>query len=534
MKLRKFFALALASTLFVACDNDDNQSIDSGNGPGQEGDAWVALSINTKGSGNQLRSQVGEDPGTPDESKINKVYAIFFDGFTDASNVTAAIELSSGQMGTPGSSTGLGGEAFKIPATSKSILVVVNPAANFTLPALSTKYETVNTALQANVLDLTAGSNSPIKNGFMMTNAKGGLEPSESDGTPKDLKLYKTELEAAGTPLSINVDRVVAKVRVNIKTVSDNATISAAEWVLNVTNKTYFPVSVRTKTQLEKDGGPGFTPAPYDQYKLGSYRIDPNYLIGDQAGAYNLQTTADNATWIGTGVSQYCLENTQEASANKQAYTTQAVIRAKYMPKEFEYPDGSKETVAAAKSWMRIGNGYYSALTLEKWIKKELYAKYLKVDELTPNSEAEADAVTTVITTALKTYLKTVSGDITLPGFVTKKEDVDDLVTSFMQSLNTNAVAKAVGSFTYYTDAFSYYKVMIKHDNLDQDDFINQLGEFGVVRNSVYDINVNKFNNPGYPVIPTPGDEDDEDDLQWIAVQININPWTWYSQDIEF
>ncbi len=26
----------------------------------------------------------------------------------------------------------------------------------------------------------------------------------------------------------------------------------------------------------------------------------------------------------------------------------------------------------------------------------------------------------------------------------------------------------------------------------------------GVVRNSVYDINVNKFNNPGYPEIPTP------------------------------
>ena len=35
---------------------------------------------------------------------------------------------------------------------------------------------------------------------------------------------------------------------------------------------------------------------------------------------------------------------------------------------------------------------------------------------------------------------------------------------------------------------------MIKHD--DTDKALNELGEFGVVRNSVYDINVNKFNNP--------------------------------------
>ena len=43
---------------------------------------------------------------------------------------------------------------------------------------------------------------------------------------------------------------------------------------------------------------------------------------------------------------------------------------------------------------------------------------------------------------------------------------------------------------------------MIKHD--DTSAVTNELGEFGVVRNSVYDINVKKFNNPGYPAIPDP------------------------------
>lgn len=44
---------------------------------------------------------------------------------------------------------------------------------------------------------------------------------------------------------------------------------------------------------------------------------------------------------------------------------------------------------------------------------------------------------------------------------------------------------------------------MIKHD--DTSAVTNELGEFGVVRNSVYDINVKKFNNPGYPAIPGSG-----------------------------
>ena len=63
---------------------------------------------------------------------------------------------------------------------------------------------------------------------------------------------------------------------------------------------------------------------------------------------------------------------------------------------------------------------------------------------------------------------------------------------------------------------------MIKHD--DTDKALNELGEFGVVRNSVYDINVNKFNNPGYPEIPTPGtDPDEEDGSFWRSRLMSIH-----------
>ena len=54
-----------------------------------------------------------------------------------------------------------------------------------------------------------------------------------------------------------------------------------------------------------------------------------------------------------------------------------------------------------------------------------------------------------------------------------------------------------------------------------------------MVRNSVYDITVNKIMNVGFPDIPKPGKDDDEKDNLLISVQININPWTWYTQSID-
>ena len=58
------------------------------------------------------------------------------------------------------------------------------------------------------------------------------------------------------------------------------------------------------------------------------------------------------------------------------------------------------------------------------------------------------------------------------------------------------------GTVSYYKGGVNYYPIMIKHDDTDQ--VYNEYGEFGVVRNSVYDVHISKVNNPGYPNIPEP------------------------------
>ncbi|MFR5659086.1 MAG: fimbria major subunit [Butyricimonas faecihominis] len=55
-----------------------------------------------------------------------------------------------------------------------------------------------------------------------------------------------------------------------------------------------------------------------------------------------------------------------------------------------------------------------------------------------------------------------------------------------------------------------------------------------VVRNSVYDVNISRVNNPGYPNIPEPDtDTKDEDEDNYLSIRINVNPWTWYTQTEE-
>ena len=540
--------LALASLAFVACSNEDIvpiEDIDYGVATDPKGDAWVAVGIITPSQSRGLNNPDYQN-GTAVESELKKVRAIFFTDDADP-KVTADILLTSAQAGVDaaGQPTGSAGTAFKVPATSKRILIVANPSPTFQNDPVNSKWST-NTAYSVvnAALTNTAASISST-DGFMMTNAKGELEPSITAadvtaglgvlGDPKSLTLYKTDAGAKANPLTINIDRVVAKVRVTITQTSAKADISEAKWVLNTTNKSYYPLSKRTPTWLEQyaGAGGGFR-APFDQYKKGSYRIDPNY-DGNHAGAYNVydethDEVANPIPWHTTGESEYCLENTQNQAGNTHDNTTQILVKAKYMPKEYKKADGTTTTTQETNGdWMLIDGGFYTFTTLMDWIERELKYKYL-------NNHPDPTVITTPLTTAFNKYLEGISlTAVSLPAtadaaaiatlkqaFVDKKTDI----------LNEDDRAKTVDVLTYYKGGYSFYKAMIKHD--DTSLATNELGEFGVVRNSVYDISVTKFNDPGYPTIPPVTIDPDEDDDLRMSILIDVNPWTWYVQEVEF
>lgn len=278
MKKMYYFAATLLIMLFAACSNDHiGQDDDDGIVTDPTGEAWISLDIKTtapKALGRALNNP-DKEMGTPAESAVSKLRVIFFD---ENRNVTADKSFTVGtnsEAGEPGQPEGILGTAFKVPAASKRILVIANPSVDLPDVGLFNSYDDFNQAIVA-VASLSTPSY------FMMTNAKGDLEPSQANGDETDLTLYNSASKAESQPLSIHIDRAVAKVRVytdngNISSNNLKANISEPGWVLNATNKRYFPVSKRVKTWMEGTSRGCIT--PFDQYDLGSYRIDPNHDV---------------------------------------------------------------------------------------------------------------------------------------------------------------------------------------------------------------------------------------------------------------
>ena len=557
MKKMYFLVAALLVLLSAACTNDHIDQYDDGIVTDPTGEAWIALNVGppTTSFSRALHVPV-KIIGTTKESNVKKIRAIFFDG---SEIVTADKTFTVGtdqEAGNPNQPEGDQGKAFKVPASSKRILIIANPSPDLPVTSVGTTTDTVfNQAILA-VASLSGDEY------FMMSNAKGGLEPSASntDGTDANLVLYNSASKAESQALSINVDRAVAKVRVytdntGISSNNTKANISEPGWVLNATNKKYFPVSKREKTWYETQ--PRGCITPFDQYKLGSYRIDPNYdnqptvlppAFTDYLKDYNYYLDATDVpagAWHPTDASsdnaEYCLENTQTEDHNVWAYTTQVLFKVIFSPKGLQTPDKNvydnpadfvnAGALDSGKDWLMVNGGYYTWNLLMDYIKAELTFKF--------QSEDNDPTIihNTALTNALNNYLEAIN-EVKVPidrnNASTPEEQAGDIVDAF--NVKKNAVtthgADRHGTVSYYVGGVNYYPIMIKHD--DSGDVYNELGEFGVVRNSVYDVNISRVNNPGYPNIPEPDPgTKDEDEDNYLSIRINVNPWTWYTQTEE-
>lgn len=540
MKKKNFLVLALAAFTFAACSNEDivPGGEDNNDVVNLEGDAWVALSVQSTKT--RAINTPNQENGTPDESTITAVSAVFFTGHTDASVVTRIVKFTDDDITNLPNRT----SAFKVPKTSKAVLIIANPQnLNRTIQENDT-YGTVNKVVTLTTeAEVTTGV--AKSGGFVMTNAKGDLEPSDTDGSPKDLELFSTATAATSSPLTIRIDRVSAKVRVYVKAdsgeeLSDVATIDTdgTGWYLNVTNKKFYPASKRTKTAMN-------TWTPYDQYGLGSYRKDPNFGTGTAIGAWSdsePSVYAENYFYVSSATkdtdiawnkvnttAKYCLENTQDEDFNKHAYTTQALLKVSYAPTTITNADDTKVTLANGTDWFNMNGIFYTQASVLTYIEEELTNKY------THKAPAE---YATDITDAYNEYIEALSlTPVTIPAAKddakTAEEMAEELKGKFEALAASIATAseggKALKGVEYYSKGICYYKIMIKHD--DSPTVMNKLGEFGVVRNSVYDITVNKINNPGYPSIPDPDPSaPDEEEDRYLSIKIEVNPWTWYSQ----
>lgn len=547
MKKKNFFMLALAAIAFAACGNEEIVPGGGNDGTDQidpDGDAWVALSVRTPVKTRGLNTP-NQENGTQDESTITAVQAVFFDGHLPASKVVKIVDFTTDDVNNiPNRSS-----AYKVPNTAKSVLIIANPGNLGRTVALNNTYTEVNDVITIASADVTTSV--AKSGGFVMTNAKGDLEPTTGLGASMaaaDLTLHSTPVAATNSPLTIRIDRVSAKVRVYVSTegaaLSTTATIDkdATGWYLNVTNKKFFPASKRIET-FKKSW------TPYDQYEIGSYRVDPNYtMAGIGAWVSNTDhadydanyfyvssaTVPSSVTWNTLSSVKYCLENTQVEAANTHAYTTHVVLQVSYAPNSIKNLDNTSVTLANGADWFSMNGVFYTTTSILNYIEDELVKKY---------KDGKPAEYPTKITDAYNAYISALSlTPVTIEDALQAPNTAEEQAAAYKQEFSDLAAAiatasdggKSLGNVEYYSKGLCYYKIMIKHDNDDSPTIMNELGEFGVVRNSVYDITVSKIENPGYPVIPDPEPNTPDEELdRYLSIQIETNPWTWYTQEVE-
>lgn len=591
MKIKHYFGLAVIAAMTASCSsNEDLGTAGPSTGTNEAGVSYATFTINLPSTNGTRAANDDFAEGTASEYAVNDATLLIFQKDGTSENKYKYIETA--QLGNldpwkNDNTTGITTESTTITAKLEHAtvgdgvncnyyaLVILNNEAGtgnkVTLPTGSTTYGAWNVATNATnlLLDNTKG--------FYMANAPEFKAADHEPTTLVQIKgIYRTKEEAQSKPgTTIYVERGLAKVTVGSSTTAgsknyfaadgDNATgtkyssdvVKITKWALDVTNKKSFPVHV---TSGLKDG---ITPTdPTDQkvpayaeiwkdedgtapatsrfvshpatgaFKRVYWGIDPNYSMGltDLAKCKEqftlVKTYGTDATWKSSTDPLYCLENTFDIKNMTQGQTTRVLLKATYTPKALE--------TETDKTFFMIGNS------------SDFWTKTTLTKQITSKAE-EVLKTTTGVTVTLKGNLLEGGTHVLDATNVEIKSGEDDKTADVVDKINTKLgldMSKGIGIKTY-KNGESYYIARIKHfgDDLTpwnegnatyDENNLNWLGRYGVLRNNWYDLTIDKISGPGYPDVPEvkPTDPDDED-TKYISVSVKILSWAKRSYTVD-
>lgn len=553
MNKTKYLALAFAALTLGACTSDDVVSTGGGKDDGNA-TGYLSFAINLPTMSGNTRAGWGDGTGVFDDGEESeyavrdaRVYFINSEG-TIIQTSTPVLSWT----GTPSDQNVTKVSAvvtLESPLTDPaSVLVVLNPSSK--LPAVTddaTKYSDFNDAISSTAAEdfCSIDETSKVAENIMMTNAPIVVADKSTGEEVGDkvvqtlvpittANIYKDESESVAHPVTVYVERVLAKVTVGIDRnfkAPDGATFLIEHWGIDNTNTTTYPVR-NTDFYAEKDflnddkwkldipNGTsvnrfyGTATDPVRTY----FAEDPNY---DTDGAFSCVGTA--AATLSEEQPGYCLENTFDLSKQIDKAATYVLLKASYKPTKVSgYDEGDNFFIMGSRP-TTILTASDLATVIETEVVKDVYGFTIKGD-------VDVDE------TKLKSASATNKFEITADLFKNSAVTGDDAAFDEL----TNALMIKV-----YSGNVSYYSIPIKHfgDALTPWEGGNYgtgagaekkyLGRYGVVRNNWYEINIKSVSGPGEPVPPTPGDEQIDKDERYISFTVNILSWAKRTQDVE-
>ena len=497
MKKFIYATLALAAVLlFASCKNDKNQP------KSEAGDAYVSFTFNLPQGGTRAvdDKHAGDMyAGTKEEQAITAVRVVLID---ETSNlVKYALDYAiTGDGENPIAGADKVGTSTTAKFTTKAKQVVTQ---DYLMLAIVNPTQAVKDATEVNktLLDAQAAITTDVATlsaaGIMMSNDRGLVKVKSTD-----MKTTDTDAEAA--PVSVNVDRILAKVFVGGTPTFENGKLTNIKWQLNTTN---------TKTFIYRQFGQVYTAlntfvdetATDNSVRFDRYAKDPNYSGTFNADDFNYlhgTPALTGTTGFEDEKGQYCLENTMDATSQKIQQTTTFILSGTWTPAN----DAVRNiTFTEGETWY-----YWKGFSFTK----AKMLEYKAIVDDAANTKPEIDNTAAGFKAALKAAI--VAG-LTIDA----QGDV--------------AASGTFGEIQAYKDGFCYYQTnLIRHFNNNQSSVDMGYGRYGVVRNNIYKINLKKISRPGAPTVTNDKDNPGNDDpsQSFISFDVHVNPWIVREQDI--
>lgn len=575
VNVKNLFGMAVMATALVGCSSNDNLAPDGKDNAGKPGEAYASFKINLPTTNGTRAGEPEFNGGEASEYAVNDATLLVFKKDGADYRFQESVELGNMEPWTKKDPAN-GGITTTAKLTAKITkaevgenkgyyaLIVLNnnseTAPKITYPTVGQTYA----EWSQNAGNATAANYMKYDNGFFMANAPKYV----ADGTPETLveikNIYASKQQAENsTATKVYVERGLAKVSLASGSESKSVTIDGGNydqdevtitgWTLDVTNTKTFPVHVTDglwsdiwKTTVADGNNDASITRFYDS-KLSEFSrvywgADPNYsndykTVDACEGEFNLVANlTDRSKAFKTGEdakkAQYCLENTFDIAHMVQGQTTRVLFSAKYTPNGFS----DEET------FYKMGNS--SQLWNATKVENQIKAKAMEVLK-------EADETKVTVTLAAPANNLTKAGvhfvaaaNVTHVGGPALTTDEVDKINAKLGFKNATATEAAVGLSTFESGV-SYYIARVKHfgdyltkweagnETYDNNN-INWLGRYGVLRNNWYELSVSSVSGPGYPDVPkvNPEDPDDVND-QYINVEVKILDWAMRRQSID-
>lgn len=556
--MKKYFIIALAAFGFAACA----EKINGGVSPEQTGEleqSYIAVNLMSSELGTRADDQaptLGDGDladGIADEHAVKTVHFFFFrQGAPFAVNAfpgTAPGGTKNWQQAT--------GVSFKddldnenISKESNILLVLNNYKGQYPdqIVAVINWNPEKDDFYTLEELEETLSELQVNGNGFVMSNSvyRSGegkvINATDISGT------YDSAAKAEAAPVNIYVERIAAKVTVNTPTAD-----IAGKWdatnkrfdtgksgdfiTLNDDKKVYVQIknwslyNARTQSNLIKSIDPTWTDDALglnwnDSPRFRSYWADADTYTGKciNDNQFNWSTGYD------LGKAEYCGENTTENISDRTKLilkgqlvdaNNKAVVLVKWNGQEFVGIDNLKQNVVAQLQYLVYSYTYTSEADQSTYTYSPI-----TVADIECVSGADAPSAYGIAKYAVYFKLSDVGEG---KNWAVKSGDKWDKKED--SQINTYLVEN-IPAATVYADGQTYYYIDIKHLGTS-----GKEAEYGIVRNHIYDIEIQSIKGYGTPVFIPGGnilvpETPIEEEGVYVAAKINVLSWRVVKQGV--